>query len=316
MSARSWNASSVCPAVFELGLLRVGQREVHVVAAEQDVVAHRDALEGQLAIVLEHRDQREVRGAAAHVYHQQHLTEAQLLAPVGAPLEPAVERGLRLLQQRHGGQAGLTRGFERELARRRVERRGHRERDVLLREGVARVRVIPRGPQVAQVARRRGDRRHTLHALGGVRGQERRAAVHARVAQPALGALHQAQRRAGPQLAREGAHQGAGRRVPGQRQAAARQLSGEREIQARRQERAPVHLPEGHGLRHAQQRLRGGRRRLLEVDVRQRGVRGAEVDAHGEAGAHPSSTSAGASTRPSWPATSLGRRTSVARQPR
>ena len=44
---------------------RVGECQIHVVAPEQDVVAHRDALEHQLTVLLAHRDQREVRRAAA-----------------------------------------------------------------------------------------------------------------------------------------------------------------------------------------------------------------------------------------------------------
>ena len=47
------------------------EREVHVVAAEQDVIADRDALEREVAVVLADRDQAEVGRAAADVAHEQ-----------------------------------------------------------------------------------------------------------------------------------------------------------------------------------------------------------------------------------------------------
>ena len=55
-------------AVAELLHGGVGQRQVHVVAAQQDVVADRDALERQVALaVVDHGDEGEVGGAAADV---------------------------------------------------------------------------------------------------------------------------------------------------------------------------------------------------------------------------------------------------------
>ena len=51
-SACSCQVSSVCPACFEPLLDRAREGEVHVVAAEQDVVADGDALERELAACL------------------------------------------------------------------------------------------------------------------------------------------------------------------------------------------------------------------------------------------------------------------------
>ena len=89
VSARICQASSVRAVGGELARDDVGQREVHVVAAEQDVVADRDAVQLEVAVALDHGDQREVGGAAADVDDQDHVADLHLLAPaVAAGLEP------------------------------------------------------------------------------------------------------------------------------------------------------------------------------------------------------------------------------------
>ncbi len=55
---------------LEALLHEAGEGEVHVVAAEQDVIADRDALEREVAVVLADEDQAEVGRAAADVAHQ------------------------------------------------------------------------------------------------------------------------------------------------------------------------------------------------------------------------------------------------------
>ena len=64
----------------------IGEREVHVVAAEQDVVADGDALERQRALLLVDRDQGEVGGAAADVAHQHDVAGAELARATPSPL--------------------------------------------------------------------------------------------------------------------------------------------------------------------------------------------------------------------------------------
>ena len=88
-----------------------GQRQIDIVAAQQDVLAHRDALQRQLAVAFGHRDQGEVGGAAADVDHQNQVAEPDALAPVGVPFDPGVERGLRLFEQRDVLVAGLLGGL-------------------------------------------------------------------------------------------------------------------------------------------------------------------------------------------------------------
>ena len=141
---------------FEPLLHDVRQRQVHVVAAEQDVIADRDALEREVAVALADRDQREVGGAAADVAHQHDVADAQLPAPaVARAVDPRVEGGLRLLEQRDVREAGGVRRLQRQLARHRVERRRHGEEDVLAFERERRVggreARVPRPSQMPEV---------------------------------------------------------------------------------------------------------------------------------------------------------------------
>ena len=59
----------------------VGQGQVHVVAADQQVVAHGDPLEHQLALFFATLDQRQVGRAAADVADQQRVAHRQPLPP-------------------------------------------------------------------------------------------------------------------------------------------------------------------------------------------------------------------------------------------
>ena len=58
-----------CP--FEVGIsASLAKREIHVIAAEQQVISHRLANERQLALLFHGPDQAEIAGAAADVDHQ------------------------------------------------------------------------------------------------------------------------------------------------------------------------------------------------------------------------------------------------------
>ncbi len=173
----------------ELGAIRgqftgheVGQRQVHIVAAQQDVVAHGHAVRFELAIAFQDRDQREVAGAAADVDHQDDVARLHLLAPAAAAaLDPAVQGRLRLFQQ-GGREAGLARRFRGQFARGRVERGGNGDRHRLLVERRFRVRRVPGLAQVFEVAGRRRQRRHARHFIRRILRQDRGAAVDAGMA--------------------------------------------------------------------------------------------------------------------------------------
>ena len=113
----------------------MGQGQIHVVAAEQHVIADRDARQHQLPGFLADRDEGEIRSAAADVADQHDVADFDLLAPfVMARLDPGIERRLRLLQKGDALQPRRLRRLDGQLARHRVEGRRHRQDDVLLFE--------------------------------------------------------------------------------------------------------------------------------------------------------------------------------------
>ena len=97
------------------------QGQIHVVAAQQNVLAHRHAVQREFAVRLRDRNQREIRGAAADIHHQDEVAHRHALAPVRMALQPRVEGRLRLFQQGDVLIAGLPRGVQGQFARHRVE---------------------------------------------------------------------------------------------------------------------------------------------------------------------------------------------------
>ena len=94
------------PDAAELLLDVMRQRQVDVVAAEHQVVADGDAPEARAGRRLDDGDQAEVGRAAADVADQDQLARPHLALPaVLVRDDPAVERRLRLLEQRDRGRA-------------------------------------------------------------------------------------------------------------------------------------------------------------------------------------------------------------------
>jgi hypothetical protein len=129
-----------------------GQREIHIVAAQQDVLADGHALERQLALLLGHGYKRKVRRAAADIEDQNQIAELYALAPVLVALDPRVECGLRFLEQRDIAEAGPFGGLQGQLARYSVERRGNRDQHLLLSEGRISHLRVPSAAQVVEIA--------------------------------------------------------------------------------------------------------------------------------------------------------------------
>ncbi len=285
-------------AAREQALLhQVGERQVHVVAAQHQVVAdadagqarRRDAVRGGLDL-----DQGEVGGAAADVAHQQQAGLRQLGGELFAVAEkPVVEGGLRLLQQAQARQAGEAGRLQGERARAFVEGGGHREHDVLVFERGLGVPPLPRRAHVGEVARARDHRRDLGHVLGRAPGQDGGVAVDAGVRQPALGAGHRAPGHLGAELAsvlpdhRRADHRGLVRviepgKVCGQAQRGGVELARGGVVAHRGQQRARGELAAADellDLQHLDAVLAGGG----EGD---HGVAGAEVDADGVARRH------------------------------
>jgi len=57
------------------------QGEIHVVAADQQMIAHRDSLENQFAALFGHADQREIGRAAADIAHQERVVDGKQTTP-------------------------------------------------------------------------------------------------------------------------------------------------------------------------------------------------------------------------------------------
>ena len=192
----------------EARLHAAGQGGVDVVAAEEEVVAHRQPRQGRSSRARRDADEGEVGGAAAHVADQHQPGAAERRREVG-PMTPGevVEGRLGLLQQREPGQPRLVGGPQRQLPGRLVEGGGHRQDDLLLLQRVIREAGVPGSPQVAEVEGRGGHRREARNALGGTPGEDGGGAVHPRVREPALGGGDEPARHPRPLRPRQLAHQ-------------------------------------------------------------------------------------------------------------
>jgi len=175
----------------------VSERKIHVVAAEQDVIADCCSLQIHVAVAFRDRDRRKVTGAAADVDDEHHVARPELTPKaVTARGQPRVERGLRFLEQ---GDALETDGFRRlhgELARSRIERRRDREDHFFRAEQHALARTKRFGEMV-EVAKGCFHGRNFLDVFRGVQRQQRLATIRAHVGKPALGARDGTSRRFG-----------------------------------------------------------------------------------------------------------------------
>ena len=110
------------PVALEPLLHQARQRQIHVVAAEEDVIADGDALEREIAVVFGNENEAEIRRAAADIAGEHQVTDTQLPAPgVAGHINPGVAGGLRFFEQRDISEAGGVRGAQRQLARVLVE---------------------------------------------------------------------------------------------------------------------------------------------------------------------------------------------------
>jgi hypothetical protein len=131
----------------ELARHEVGQREIHVVAADQQMFADRQARKRQLASLLGHAYERQVGRAAAHIAHQQRLAHLQEPPPpLAHRRQPGIHGRLRLFEQDQPRRQSSRQGrFARQFTGRRVERRGHGQHHLLLGDRRLRMCVLPGG---------------------------------------------------------------------------------------------------------------------------------------------------------------------------
>ena len=169
----------------------VGQGQVHIVAAKKQVIADREPGEREVATLFADFNEREVGGAAADIGNENEIAHGDFISPMFAlAVEPGVERGLRFFEQRQMLEAGGPGRFHGEFARGRIERRGHRQDDLLRFQFVFGDRVrrhrIPGFGEMFQIPCAGFDRRNATVGLGGAERQDRRFAIAAGVPQPRL----------------------------------------------------------------------------------------------------------------------------------
>jgi hypothetical protein len=190
----------------ELGLHQPGEREIEIVAAQQQVLAHRGAREIDQIALARHADQAEIAGAAAHVADQHRLPVEQLLARLRQIVgDPRIERRRRLFEQRQLLDAGIARRHHREFARLFVEGRRHGEHDVLFGQRRAHG-AVPLLAEFADEARRNFHRREHPPGLLRIPRQNLRRAVDIGIRKPRFRRVHQARGHNRALLARVHAH--------------------------------------------------------------------------------------------------------------
>ena len=265
----------------------VCKREIHVVATQQDVVADGHTGERHVAVFGGHRNERKVGGAAADVHDQHHVAGLDLFAEAFAHLlKPRVERRLRLFNQRDVWQAGLLRGFQREVARGGIERRWHGQNNILFGQGIILELVIPGFAQVGQVTRRRIQWRDALDVFGRLPRKDRAQAIHAGMTEPAF--------RGGDQPHRDFAavrpceftdDRVFALLVPGQGETAGGKFLIAGQVKERRQQLLFFDGADGRNLRDGEHGLRAAAGLgFREFEIRDRAVGGAEVNADGVSG--------------------------------
>ena len=152
----------------QAGFDELGKRQVHVIAAQQQMFADGLTHEAEFALLLDGANEAEIAGTAADVHNQATRTRFEqrgLLGRVGC--QPAVERGLRFFQKGQVFNTCLAGSVHGQVARHIVERSRHGEHDPLFFQAVLRpVRghaKIPALDHVLKVARRGFDRRNARH---------------------------------------------------------------------------------------------------------------------------------------------------------
>ncbi len=121
---------------FEFGADGVGEGEIHVVAAEEEMVADADAVELEVAAGFADGDEAEVDGAAADVANEDDLAGFYLFAPgFAGGGEPGVESGERFFEESWIGETGGDGGFVGEGAGGFVEGGGNGDDGFAIVEG-------------------------------------------------------------------------------------------------------------------------------------------------------------------------------------
>jgi hypothetical protein len=151
----------------------VGEREIHVVATEHQVVADADAGQvGSPSLIATWISVRSVVPPPTSQTSSSRVSASSVGELVLMAEQPVVESGLRLFEQAQIGQAGLPRGFQRQRARAFVEGGGNGQDHLLLFERCLREAVQPGGADMRQIAGAGRDRRDLDDLVFGAPGQD------------------------------------------------------------------------------------------------------------------------------------------------
>src|ERR1022692_2153886 len=139
---------------FQSLLQQSRERQVHIVATQQNVIADCYPLERQIAALFRDRNQAEIRRASTNVAYQNQIADLDSLAPtIALGLEPSVKRSLRFLQKGHVLQTCFFWGAQGQFTSLFIERSGHGKQHVLLAQGLLGMAAIPDSAQISQVLR-------------------------------------------------------------------------------------------------------------------------------------------------------------------
>src|SRR4029077_2879525 len=81
---------------FKALLQKARKRQVHVVAAQQDMVTNGDAFQRQFAILFGNHNEAEISRATADVAHENEVADFDAVAPgITLAFQPRIKGGLR-----------------------------------------------------------------------------------------------------------------------------------------------------------------------------------------------------------------------------
>ncbi len=164
----------------QLSLDMMRQRQIEVVAAENEMLTHRHAMKLCLALTIDGDvDEREIGRAAADVADQNLLPWSNQLLPIlSMGVDPLINGGLRLFDEHNARQSCDRCGLDRQLASDLVERGGQREDNLLLFQRLAPKAMVPGGSDVGQVSAANGDWRKPLDVRRTVPRQQVGQPIH------------------------------------------------------------------------------------------------------------------------------------------
>ena len=245
----------------------MGQGEIEIIAAEDQVIADGHAVELHLAaFAAADADQREVGRAAADVADENLLAWLDKLIPtVPMGVDPGIERRLWFFDEHDPRQTGQGGRLDRQFPRHFVKRGRQREHEILLGQRMLGEAGVPSGADVGHVPRADLDRRQSLNVGRSVPGEKLGRAVHARMTEPRLGRTDQPPRHHRSMIAGEKADDvrrfvaawtrrrcpsGAPAAVQGKRNAAGGSSPSRRLVMEGGKRFAGFHLAGGYQLRH------------------------------------------------------------------